>query len=65
MAFVLARKLRETVTAASIALPIGGDGRAVEADRAYFGGHRRREILAADRVGRYPVRPTPDWLGHA
>jgi transposase-like protein len=51
-AFVLAHKLREAMAASSKALRIGGDGRVVEIDGAYFGGHVRPENLAADRVDR-------------
>src|ERR1700752_1859456 len=51
-AFVLAHKLREAMTASTKALRIGGEGRAVEIDGAYFGGHIRPENLAADRIDR-------------
>ena len=50
--FVLAHKLREAMAASSKAVRIGGDGRVVEIDGAYFGGHVRPENLAADRVDR-------------
>jgi len=51
-AFVLAHKLREAMAASMKGLRIGGKGRAVEIDGAYFGGHVRPENLAADRVDR-------------
>ena len=51
-AFVLAHKLREAMAASMRGLRIGGEGRAVEVDGAYFGGHVRPENRAADRVDR-------------
>ena len=51
-AFVLAHKLREAMAASMRGLRIGGEGRAVEIDGAYFGGHVRPENRAADRVDR-------------
>ncbi len=51
-AFVLAHKLREAMAASMKGLRIGGEGRAVEIDGAYFGGHVRPENRAADRVDR-------------
>ena len=51
-AFVLAHKLREAMAASIKGLRIGGEGRAVEIDGAYFGGHVRPENRAADRVDR-------------
>ena len=51
-AFVLAHKLREAMAASMRRLRIGGEGRAVEIDGAYFGGHVRPENRAADRVDR-------------
>ncbi len=51
-AFVLAHKLREAMAASMKGLRIGGDGRVVEIDGAYFGGHVRPENRAADRVDR-------------
>jgi transposase-like protein len=51
-AFVLAHKMREAMASGSKALRIGGAGREVELDGAYFGGHVRPENLAADRVDR-------------
>src|SRR3954453_18060971 len=51
-AFVRAHKMREAMASGSKALRIGGAGREVELDGAYFGGHVRPENLAADRVGR-------------
>src|SRR4051794_4508147 len=51
-AFVLAHKLREAMASSSKALRIGGVGREVELDGAYFGGHVRPANLTADRVDR-------------
>ena len=51
-AFVLAHKLREAMAASIKGLQVGGEGRAVEIDGAYFGGHVRPENRAADRVDR-------------
>ena len=51
-AFVLAHKLREAMAASMRGLQVGGEGRAVEIDGAYFGGHVRPENRAADRVDR-------------
>ena len=51
-AFVLAHKLREAMAASMKGLRIGGEGRAVEIDGAYFGGHVRPENRAADRIDR-------------
>jgi len=51
-AFVLAHKLREAMAASMKGLRVGGEGRAVEIDGAYFGGHVRPENRAADRVDR-------------
>jgi transposase-like protein len=51
-AFVLAHKLREAMAASTKGLRIGGEGRAVEIDGAYFGGYVRPENRAADRVDR-------------
>jgi transposase-like protein len=51
-AFVLAHKLREAMAASTKGLRIGGEGRAVEIDGAYFGGHVRPENRVADRVDR-------------
>ena len=51
-AFVLAHKLREAMAASIKGLRVGGEGRAVEIDGAYFGGHVRPENRAADRVDR-------------
>ena len=51
-AFVLAHKLREAMAASIKGLRVGGGGRAVEIDGAYFGGHVRPENRAADRVDR-------------
>ncbi len=51
-AFVLAHKLREAMAASIKGLPVGGEGRAVEIDGAYFGGHVRPENRTADRVDR-------------
>jgi len=51
-AFVLAHKLREAMASSVKGLQIGGEGRAVEIDGAYFGGHVRPENRAADRVDR-------------
>jgi transposase-like protein len=56
-AFVLAHKLREAMAASTRALRIGGDGRTAEVDGAYFGGHRRPENRAADRVDRRLSEP--------
>ena len=50
--FVLAHKLREAMAASMRGLRIGGEGRAVEINGAYFGGHVRPENRAADRVDR-------------
>jgi len=49
---VLAHKLREAMAASMRGLRIGGEGRAVEIDGAYFGGHVRPENRAADRADR-------------
>jgi transposase-like protein len=51
-AFVLAHKLREAMASGVKALRIGGEGREAEIDGAYFGGHIRRDNLAADRIDR-------------
>ena len=51
-AFVLAHKMREAMASSAKAMRIGGAGREVELDGAYFGGHVRPENLAADRVDR-------------
>ena len=51
-AFVLAHKLREAMASSMRGLRVGGEGRAVEIDGAYFGGHVRPENRAADRVDR-------------
>jgi len=51
-AFVLAHKLREAMAASMKGLRIGGEGRAVEIDGAYFGGHVRPENRAVDRIDR-------------
>jgi len=51
-AFVLAHKLREAMAASMKGLRIGGEGRTVEIDGAYFGGHVRPENRTADRVDR-------------
>ena len=51
-AFVLAHKLREAMAAGTKGLRVGGEGRVVEIDGAYFGGHVRPENRAADRLDR-------------
>jgi transposase-like protein len=51
-AFVLAHKLREAMASSTKAMGIGGEGRMVEIDGAYFGGHIRPENLAIDRIDR-------------
>ena len=61
-AFVLAHKLREAMAASMKGLRIGGEGRAVEIDGAYFGGHVRPGRPAA---GREQVGQAPGRRGHA
>jgi len=51
-AFVLAHKLREAMASSVKGLQIGGEGRGVEIDGAYFGGYVRPENRAANRVDR-------------
>src|SRR6185437_14746687 len=60
-AFVLAHKLREAVAAEQNGVKVGGDGKAVEIDGAYFGGyvkpanwkeHRRDRRLALNQNGK-------------
>jgi transposase-like protein len=51
-AFVLAHKLREAIGSQLETGEIGGDGKAVEVDGAYFGGKRKPENRKADRTDR-------------
>ena len=51
-AFVLAHKIREAMASESKGIQIGGAGRAVEVDGAYFGGHVRPENRKEDRLDR-------------
>src|SRR4051794_6960473 len=53
-AFVRAHKMREAMASGSKALRIGGAGREVELDGAYFGGHVGRRIWR-------PIASTGDW----
>ncbi|CAH2605727.1 transposase (plasmid) [Rhodovastum atsumiense] len=55
-AFVLAHKMREAMASGTKAVRIGGAGREVELDGAYFGGHVRPKNLATDRVDRRLVK---------
>jgi ISXO2-like transposase domain len=63
-AFVLAHKIREAIGAEQSGATVGGDGKSVEIDGAYFGGyvkpanykeHRRDLRLAANRTGKRRV----------
>jgi len=51
-AFVLAHKIREAMAAEVKELRLGGEGKVVEVDGAYFGGHLRPENKKADRKDR-------------
>lgn len=51
-AFVLAHKIREAMASESKGIQVGGAGRAVEVDGAYFGGHVRPENRKQDRLDR-------------
>jgi transposase-like protein len=51
-AFVLAHKFREAMASESKGIRLGGAGRSVEVDGAYFGGHVRPQNRKADRVDR-------------
>lgn len=51
-AFVLAHKIREAMAAEVKDVRLGGEGRTVEVDGAYFGGHIRPENKKEDRVDR-------------
>ena len=51
-AFVLAHKIREAMASETKGLQLGGAGRAVEVDGAYFGGHVRPENRKQDRRDR-------------
>ena len=44
--------MREAMASGMKGLRIGGEGRVVEVDGAYFGGHVRPENQAADRIDR-------------
>jgi ribosomal protein L37AE/L43A len=63
-AFVLAHKLREAMAAESAGMKIGGEGKTVEVDGGYFGGHvrpanhkenRRDRRLAVNQTGKRRV----------
>ncbi len=56
MAFVLAHKLREAISAEQIKGNLSG---VVEVDGAYFGGHTRKENEAKDRKDRRKVQNQP------
>src|SRR5205085_3867794 len=51
-AFVLAHKLREAIGSQLETGELGGEGKAVEVDGAYFGGKRKPENRKADRTDR-------------
>lgn len=51
-AFVLAHKIRVAMASEIKGIALGGAGRAVEVDGAYFGGHVRPENRKADRLDR-------------
>lgn len=51
-AFVLAHKIREAMASEIKGIALGGAGRAVEVDGAYFGGHVRPKNRKADRLDR-------------
>lgn len=51
-AFVLAHKIREAMASEAKGIHLGGAGRAVEVDGAYFGGHVRPENRKEDRLDR-------------
>jgi transposase-like protein len=51
-AFVLAHKIREAMAAEVKGVRLGGEGRTVEVDGAYFGGHVRPENKKEDRKDR-------------
>jgi transposase-like protein len=48
-AFVLAHKIRESLAAEQSQVSVGGDGKAVEIDGAYFGGHMKPANVKAHR----------------
>src|SRR6267154_4530066 len=51
-AFVMAHKLREAIGSQLESGEIGGEGKTVEVDGAYFGGKRKPENRKADRTDR-------------
>jgi len=51
-AFVLSHKLREAMASESKGLRVGGEGKTVETDGAYFGGYAKPANLRAHRVDR-------------
>ena len=55
-AFVLAHKLREAMATELKEAKLGGEGRVVELDGAYFGGYIKPANLKSDRVDRRQLR---------
>ena len=55
-AFVLAHKLREAMATELKEAKLGGEGRVVEVDGAYFGGYIKPANLKTDRVDRRQLR---------
>lgn len=58
-AFVLCHKLREAMASEMKGATVGGDGKVVEVDGAYFGGHVRQENRKEDRKDRRLAETRP------